>query len=277
MEQLEELQWRVMRYQKKCQQQAEEIAELRADLQAALQENGNLVEKLRLGIKRGVIQRRDSQGNTNTDGIPCVIEIHDRIGEGTSRKAYRYSIISAELGHDAPSLGNLRSGVIKYYNPVEYSSTRELLEADCTKLWYLSDISAEFNNACGLRVLSFVDCAKVELDNGEMCTIEPLLEEFEVACNNDGDGWENLDDRLSCFAHYVFEKSNGQFVPCDFQGDLSKMLLTDPEINCADDTEFCGIPTRGKVGAWRCLEKHFLTCSDNKFCNYLKLNSRHAP
>lgn len=63
----------------------------------------------------------------------------------------------------------------------------------------------------GRRLLSFVNCAKVELDTGELCMIEPCLEDFDRACNNDGDGWENLDDRLGAFSHFVFEKTNKKY------------------------------------------------------------------
>ncbi len=59
--------------------------------------------------------------------------------------------------------------------------------------------------------MSFVECAKIELDNGETCILEPWLEEFERACNNDGDGWESLDECLAAFAHYVFEKSGHKY------------------------------------------------------------------
>ena len=41
--------------------------------------------------------------------------------------------------------------------------------------------------------------------------LEPCLQDFDRACNNDGEGWENLDDRLGAFAHYVFEKSNKRY------------------------------------------------------------------
>ena len=64
----------------------------------------------------------------------------------------------------------------------------------------------------GKRLLSFVNCAKLELESGELCMLEPCLEDFERACNNDGEGWENLDDRLGAFAHYVFEKTNKRYL-----------------------------------------------------------------
>jgi hypothetical protein len=66
----------------------------------------------------------------------------------------------------------------------------------------------------GKRLLSFVNCAKIELDTGEACMLEPCLEDFDRACNNDGEGWENLDDRLSAFAHYVFEKTSKRYPFC---------------------------------------------------------------
>jgi len=276
-QQMEELKWQVLGYQKKCKQFAEEMGELKADLRQAEAENEALVEKLRLGIKRGVICLRDAQGLCS-NRIPCLIEIHNKIATGTSRTAYRYSILSAELeGKDSPTLATLQPlmhGVIKYYNPVDFVSKAKLLETDCLKSWYLSDCANEFNAACGLRVLSFVDCAKIELDNngGDTCTLEPFLDAYEKDCDNDGDGWEDLDDRLAAFAHFVFEKSQRQYLPCDFQGDLSKMILTDPDINsCSQDEDFNGLPTRGKAGAWRCLEKHLRTCRDNKFCRFLNL------
>jgi hypothetical protein len=63
----------------------------------------------------------------------------------------------------------------------------------------------------GRRLLSFVNCAKIELETGELCMLEPCLEDFDRACNNDGEGWETLDDRLGAFAHYVFEKTNKRY------------------------------------------------------------------
>lgn len=102
--------------------------------------------------------------------------------------------------------------------------------------------------------------------------LEPALEEYEQACNNDGDGWDDLDECLAAFAHFVFEKSGHKYLPCDFQGDLSRMILTDPEINsCTANEDFCGMPTRGKEGTRNCLNKHFAKCHDNKFCQYLNL------
>jgi len=218
----------------------------------------------------------DSQGNTSTTGTPCIIEINSKIATGTSRTAYSYTILSAEIEspHPTDSLQNLMCGVIKYYNQADYATKEQLLDTDCLKLRYLSGLANEFNNSCGLRLISFVNCAKIELDNGEICMLEPLLDEFELACNNDGDGWEDLDDRLSSFAHYVFEKSQHKYLPCDFQGDLSRMMLTDPEINsCTPNEDFNGIPTRGKEGAWKCLRNHLSRCDENKFCNCLKLSS----
>jgi len=273
--QLEDLKWQVTALQKKCKQYAEEVVELRGDLHVTSIENEDLQEKLRLGIKRGDVYIRDNQGNT-TNKIPCILEIHNKIAVGTSRTAYNYTLLSADFDEEdnftTSVIERLTCGVIKYYNLETFKDKRQLLETDCLKLWYLTDLAAEFNRKFNRRLLSFVNCAKIELDTGEFCMLEPCLEDFDRACNNDGDGWENLDDRLGAFAHFVFEKTNKKFLPCDFQGDLTKMILTDPEINCCDNTEeFNGVPTRGRVGTFNCLSKHLVTCVDNKFCNFLNL------
>jgi len=278
LQQLEDLKWQLSAYQKKCKQYAEEVTELRGDLHNSLAENQILAGKVRLGIKRGDVYIRDSQGTDvqTTTKIPCIIEIHEKIAAGTSRTAYHYTLLSADFddedSYTASVINKLTCGVIKYYDPETYKTKKGLLETDCLKLWFLSDLAAEFNRKFGRRLLSFVNCAKIELDTGEVCMLEPVLEDFDRACNNDGEGWENLDDRLGAFAHYVFEKTNKRFFPCDFQGDLSKMILTDPEINSCDKSEeFNGVPTRGRIGTLNCLNKHLLTCEVNKFCNFLNL------
>jgi len=275
LQQLEDLKWQLAAYQKKCKQYSEEVTELRGDLHNSLVEKQILGEKLRLGIKRGDVYIRDSQGNVTTK-VPCIIEIHEKIAAGTSRTAYHYTILSADFDDEdsyvASVINKLTCGVIKYYNAETFEDSTRLLETDCLKLWFLSDLAAEFNMKFGRRLLSFVNCAKIELETGELCMLEPCLEDFDRACNNDGEGWETLDDRLGAFAHYVFEKTNKRFLPCDFQGDLSKMILTDPEINSCDKSEeFNGVPTRGRVGTLNCLNKHLLTCEVNKFCNFLNL------
>lgn len=63
LQQLEDLKWQLSAYQKKCAQYAEEVTELRGDLHNSLNENQILTEKLRLGIKRGDVYIRDSQGS----------------------------------------------------------------------------------------------------------------------------------------------------------------------------------------------------------------------
>lgn len=270
----DELMYQVVEYQRKCRQHAEVIQELREDLNDAVLMNEILLEKSRVGIKRAQIFMRDCQGKMSDQGIPCIVEIQGEIATGTSRTAHMYSILSEEVGSQPiASLQHFKSGVIKYYSPVDYATNEQLVNADCRKIWYLSDLANEYNNACGLRLISFVECAKIKLDNGQFCAIEIYLDDFDKACDNDGEGWDDLDDRLSSFAHYVFEKSQHKYLPCDFQGDLSRMILTDPAINsCTETEEFDGISTRGKAGTWNCLGKHLLTCKQNKFCNYLNLN-----
>jgi hypothetical protein len=63
LQQLEDLKWQLAAYQKKCKQYSEEVTELRGDLHNSLVEKQILGEKLRLGIKRGDVYIRDSQGS----------------------------------------------------------------------------------------------------------------------------------------------------------------------------------------------------------------------
>lgn len=67
LQQLEDLKWQLSAYQKKCKQYSEEVNELRGDLHSTISEKQILEEKLRLGIKRGDVYIRDSQGSIFND------------------------------------------------------------------------------------------------------------------------------------------------------------------------------------------------------------------
>ena len=71
LQQLEDLKWQLAAYQKKCKQYAEEVTELRGDLHSSTADNQILVEKLRLGIKRGDLYIRDSKGQGSILIVAC--------------------------------------------------------------------------------------------------------------------------------------------------------------------------------------------------------------
>lgn len=91
LQQLEDLKWQLAAYQKKCNQYAEEVAELRGDLHNSNSENQLLTEKLRVGIKRGDVYIRDSQGSIFINSVSLVVWL---VGGSCACDVVCYPVIS---------------------------------------------------------------------------------------------------------------------------------------------------------------------------------------
>jgi len=268
---------------KKKNEAEEKISELKEDISCLQDENHKLKEKLRMGIRRATVYFRDHEYTELDDycfqeGFGALVEVGENIAHGEYKVAHDFKILFT--AHEDEDLCGLDQGVIKFcisnYHNGMYIDANSMMEHDCKKQWYLSDMAAAFTRRLGLnRTLSFVNCGLALFEDGTAAMIEPKLEYFERITNNSGEGTDTMDDMLASFAHFVFVESRHQYLPCDFQGDLLNMVFTDPEINSFGEEEsFLGVQTLGKTGVIYCLESHLKeNCSSNKYCRELGLNS----
>jgi len=278
---------RSVSYHEKMQHVAqEELIELREENAQLKLENELYQMRLRCGIKKVTFYLRDSHFKTletlafNKKGIECYIEIEPQMGKGEYRYAHEYKVIAGISGK-LPKNFEFSSGIIKYYREDRIpssESSKTMSIYDCQKQWYLSDMATKFATALGLNpnstsVPKFLPCAHVKFPDGEYATVEPKLDEFDRITDNLGGGVEDMSDILASYAHYTFVTSGGKYLPCDFQGDETHMILTDPEVNTwGENEEFLGIENNGKHGVQLCLSYHLQhNCESNKYCIALKL------
>jgi len=282
-EELKSLRWEFITMKKKKNEAEEKISELKEDISCLQDENRKLKEKLRMGIRRATVYFRDPQYKELDElcfleGFGALVEVGENIAHGEYKVAHDFKILFT--GQEEEDLCGLAEGVIKFcisnYHNGMYVDATSMMEHDCKKQWYLSDMAEKYTKRLGLnRILSFVDCGLAMFEDGTAAMIEPKLEFFERLTNNSGDGTDTMDDMLAAFAHFVFEESGRLYLPCDFQGDLINMLFTDPEINSVGKEEsFLGIQTLGKTGVRYCLQSHLNeNCISNKYCRELALDA----